>query len=156
MFEWIPAMGDGSISMPNPWTEAGSAEAAADGAGVGYFKLPEAGAEVVGGPIGWDNYRYTDLLAEANGYVGAAELTVRKGVNRPDHEVSYDTSDVSGDYTAYAYEWTIEAGGWQIHCFGNEEGRTMKAIWSSDNFSHTPTVKNRNCQSAVINKIPRF
>ena len=69
---------------------------------------------MVGGPIGWEFYRYTDLLAEANGYVGAAELTVRKGVNRPDHEVSYDTADVSGDYTAYAYEWTIEAGGWQI------------------------------------------
>ena len=141
VFEWIPAMGDGSISMPNPWTEADSAEAAAGGAGVGYFKLPEAGAEVVGGPIGWDNYRYTDLLAEANGYVGAAELTVRKGVNRPDHEVSYDTSDVSGDYTAYAYDWTIEAGGWQIRCFGNEEGRAMKAIWSSDNFSYCILVR---------------
>ena len=127
--------------MPNPWTEADSAEAAADGAGVGYFKLPEAGAEVVGGPIGWEFYRYTDLLAEANGYVGAAELTVRKGVNRPDHEVSYDTSDVSGDYTAYAYDWTIEAGGWQIRCFGNEEGRAMKAIWSSDNFSYCILVR---------------
>jgi hypothetical protein len=34
VFEWIPAMGDGSISMPNPWTEADSAEAAADGAGL--------------------------------------------------------------------------------------------------------------------------
>ena len=141
VFEWIPAMGDGSISMPNPWTEADSAEAAADGADVGYFKLPEAGMEVVGGPIGWDNYRYMDLLAEANGYVGAADLTVRKGVNRPDHEVSYDTSDVSGDYTAYAYDWTIEAGGWQIRCFGNEEGRAMKAIWSSDNFSYCILVR---------------
>ena len=141
VFEWVPVTDGSSISMPNPWTEADSAEAAADGAGVGYFKLPEAGAEVVGGPIGWDNYRYTDLLAEANGYVGAAELTVRKGVNRPDHEVSYDTSDVSGDYTAYAYDWTIEAGGWQIRCFGNEEGRAMKAIWSSDNFSYCILVR---------------
>ena len=141
VFEWIPVTDGSSVSMPNPWTEADSAEAAADGAGVGYFKLPEAGAEVVGGPIGWEFYRYTDLLAEANGYVGAAELTVRKGVNRPDHEVSYDTADVSGDYTAYAYEWTIEAGRWQIHCFGNEEGRTMKAIWSSDNFSYCILVR---------------
>ena len=97
--------------------------------------------EVVGGPIGWEFYRYMDLLAEANGYVGAAELTVRKGVNRPDHDVGYDTADVSGDYTAYAYEWTIEAGGWQIRCFGNEEGRTMKAIWSSDNFSYCILVR---------------
>ena len=141
VFEWIPVTDGSSVSMPNPWTEADSAKAAADGAGVGYFTLPDAGTEVVGGPIGWDNYRYMDLLAEANGYVGAAELTVRKGVNRPDHEVSYDTTDVSGDYTAYAHEWTIETNGWQIRCFGNEEGRVMKAIWSSDNFSYCILVR---------------
>ena len=141
VFEWIPVTGDSSAAMPNPWTETDSAQGAAEGAGVGYFTLPEAGMVTDGGPIGWDNYRYMDLLAEANGYVGAAELTVRKGVNRPDHEVSYDTSDVSGDYTAYAHEWTIEAGGWQIRCFGSEEGRTMKAIWSSDNFSYCILVR---------------
>ena len=144
VFEWIPVTDGSSVSMPNPWTEADSAKAAADGAGVGYFTLPDAGTEVVGGPIGWDNYRYMDLLAEANGYVGAAELTVRKGVNRPDHEVSYDTTDVSGDYTAYAHEWTIETNGWQIRCFGNEEGRVMKAIWPSDNFSYCILVRGQS------------
>ena len=141
VFTWIPATGDSSISMPNPWTDADSAEGAANGAGVGYFKLPEAGMEVGGGPIGWDGFRYMELLAEANGYVGAAELMVRKGVNRPDPDVGYDTDDVSGDYTAYAHEWTMEAMGWQIHCFGNEEGRTMKAIWSSDNFSYCILIR---------------
>ena len=141
VFERVPGTDGSSASMPNPWEEADSAQAAADGAGVGYFKLPEAGAEVAGGPIGWDNYRYTDLLAEANGFVGAAELTVRKGVNRPDHELNYDTADVSGDYTAYAHEWTVKAGEWQVRCFGNEEGRAMKAIWSSDNFSYCILVR---------------
>ena len=141
VFAWIPTTGDSSLSMPNPWTESDSAEAAAEGAGVGYFKLPEAGMETGGGPIGWDNYRYMELLAEANGYIGAAELTVRKGVNRPDHELSYDTTDVSGDYNAYAHAWTIEAKEWQVRCFGNEEGRTMKAIWSSDNFSYCILVR---------------
>ena len=144
VFAWIPVTADSSeagASMANPWTDADSAKAAADGAGVGYFTLPEAGMEIDGGPIGWDTYRYMDLLAEANGYVGAAELTVRKGVNRPDHDVGYDTSDVSGDYTAYAHAWTIEAMGWQVRCFGSEEGRAMKAIWSSDNFSYCILVR---------------
>ena len=141
VFVWTPAADDGSISLANPWTEADSAEAAADGAGVGFLTLPEAGTEMDGGPIGWDNYRFMDLLAEANGYVGAAELTVRKGVVRPDHDVGYDTSDVSGDYNSYAHEWTIEAMGWQVRCFGNEEGRTMKAIWSSDNFSYCILIR---------------
>ena len=141
VFAWIPVTGDSPLSLPNPWTEADSADAAAEGAGVGYFTLPEADLKVVGGTIGWDNYRYMDLLAEANGYVGAAELMVRKGVNRPDHTVGYDTADVSGDYTAYAHEWTIEAKEWQVRCFGNEEGRTMKAIWSSDNFSYSILIR---------------
>ena len=139
VFEWISVAADSSIA--NPWEDVDNAQAAADGAGVGYFTLPEAGIEIDGGPIGWDNYRYMDLLAEANGYVGAAELMVRKGVNRPDHEVGYDTTDVSGDYNTYAHEWTIEAMGWQVRCFGNEEGRTMKAIWSSDNFSYCILVR---------------
>ena len=139
VFAWISAAGNSS--MANPWTEADSAEAAAEGAGLGYFKLPEAGMEVGGGPVGWDNYRYMDLLAEANGYVAAAELTVRKGVNRPDHDVGYDTDDVAGDYTAYAHEWTMEVNGWQVRCFGNEEGRTMKAIWASDNFSYCILIR---------------
>ena len=139
LFEWVPVT-EGS-SLANPWTDVDSAQAAADGAGVGYFTLPETGMEIDGGPIGWDNYRYMDLLAEANGYVGAAELMVRKGVNRPDHVVGYDTTDVSGDYNDYAHEWTIEAMGWQVHCFGNEDGRTMKAIWSSDNFSYCILVR---------------
>lgn len=149
VFERIPDTADSSIagtsdigaSMANPWADADTAEAAADGAGVGYFTLPEDGMVIDGGPIGWDNYRYMDLLAEANGYVGAAELTVRKGVNRPDHDVDYDTADVSGDYNTYAYEWTIEATGGQVHCFGNEDGRTMKAIWSSDDFSYCILVR---------------
>ena len=139
VFEWVPVTAESSIA--NPWADADSAQAAADGAGVGYFTLPEAGMEIDGGLIGWDNYRFMDLLAEANGYVGAAELTVRKGVNRPDHAVGYDTTDVSGDYNTYTHEWTIEAMGWQVHCFGNEDGRTMKAIWSSDNFSYCILVR---------------
>lgn len=78
MFVWVPVADGSAVSMPNPWEETDSANAAAEGAGVGTLKLPEAGMEVVGGPIGWEFYRYMDLLAEANGYVGAAELTVMK------------------------------------------------------------------------------
>ncbi len=149
VFERLPApAGDAEpetagagLSMANPWASADSAADAGEGAGVGSFTLPEAGTEMIGGPIGWYSYRYTDLLAEANGYVGAAELRVRKGVNRPDHDVGYDTDDVSGDYNSYACAWTLEAAGWQVRCFGNEDGRAMKAIWSSDNFSYSIQVR---------------
>ena len=130
-----------STALANPWTDVKTAAEAAEGAGVGTFDLPENGTEIDGGRIDFTAFRYMDLLAEADGYAGAAELVVRKGVNRPDHEVAYDTADVSGDYTAYAHEWDMEAAGWQVKCFGNEKGRTMKAIWQSDNFSYSLMVR---------------
>jgi len=130
-----------SAGMANPWQDAKDAAAAADGAGVGTFTLPEAGMQIDGGPVDLTEFRYMDLLAEADGYVGAAELTVRKGVKNPDHDPAYDTADVSGDYTEYAHKWEIEAMDWQVKCFGNEEGKTMKAIWQSDNFSYSILVR---------------
>ena len=132
---------DASTSIANPWTDVKTAAEAAEGAGVGTFELPEAGMEIGGGRVDLVEFRYMDLLAEADGYAGTAELVVRKGVNRPDHAVGYDTADVSGDYTAYAHEWEIEAAGWKVTCFGNEEGKAMKAIWQSDNFSYSIMVR---------------
>ena len=123
-----------TAGMANPWTDVSGADEAAEGAGVGYFMVPENGTEVTGGRIDWFGFRYMTGLAEADGAVGAAELTVRKGLKQ-------DSSDVSGDYTEYAYTWTQEADGWQITCFGNEEGRMMKAIWLSDNFSYSIMVR---------------
>jgi hypothetical protein len=137
-----PAAEEEKAEMANPWTQADTAQAAADGAGVGYFNLPENGTVLKeGGPVDFTGFQYTKLLAEADGYAGTAELVVRKGVKRPAEEVSYDTADVSGDLTEYTCSWDMEAAGWQVHCFGNEDGRAMKAIWASDNFSFSIMVR---------------
>ena len=130
----------GSTAAASSWTDAKTADKAAEGADLGSFDLPKNGMEIDGGRVDFAEYRYMDLLAEADGYVGAAELVVRKGVNRPAHEVAYDTADVSDDNTSYAHEWEMEAAGWQVKCFGNEGGRTMKAVWHSDNFSYSLVV----------------
>lgn len=117
------------VGIANPWSDVASADEAADGAGVGYFQVPADGTEVDGSSLSWNAYRFMEHVAEAQGALGTAELTVRKGLNQ-------DTEDVSGDYTEYAKSWDIEADGWTVHCFGNEEGQASKAIWISDNFSY--------------------
>ena len=122
------------IGMENPWTECETAEEAADGAGVGYFIVPDDDTETSGGPVGWYAFRWMEGIAEAEGGIGSAELVVRKGLNQ-------DYEDVSGDYTEYAFEWTVETELWTVNCFGNEEGRAMKAIWLSDNFSYSIFVR---------------
>lgn len=132
-----------STSLANPWASAETAQEAADGAGVGYFEVPEDGTEVSIGPINWYGYQYMEYLAEADGAIGAAELTVRKGINakRAPEDVSYDGNDVSGDYTEYAYTWDMDVDDWKVTCSGNEDGKTMKAIWQSDNFSYSIMVR---------------
>lgn len=120
--------------MENPWTDVETAEEAADGAGVGYFNVPENETESSGGMISWYGFRYMTGIAEADGGIGSAELIVRKGLNQ-------DYEDVSGDYTEYAFEWTVETELWTVNCYGNEEGRAMKAIWLSDNFSYSIYVR---------------
>ncbi len=127
-------VGEGPVSLANPWSDVEDAAAAAEGAGVGYFELPEDGTETGGGPLNWFGFRCMKGVAEANGAIGAAELTVRKGLKQ-------DGEDVSGDYTAFKFEWTQELDGASVKCFGNEDGRTMKAIWTSDNFSYCLLVR---------------
>lgn len=125
---------ENSAGMANPWSDVETPEAAADGAGVGYFQVPKGGTELAGGRVDWAVFRYMTHLAEAIGYVGTAELRVRKGLKQ-------ESEDVSGDYTEYAFEWTQEADGWPVRCFGNKEGQMMKALWLSDNFSYSIMVR---------------
>ena len=129
-----------NAGMANPWSDAVSAEAAAEGAEVGYFMVPES-KEYNDQMVYISNFRYMEHLAEANGSVGAAELVIRKGLKQ-------ESEDVSGDYTEYAYDWSFKSNdGFVINCYGNEEGKTMKAIWLSDNFSYSIFVRGQGDES---------
>ena len=87
-----------AVGLANPWTEVATAEEAADGAGVGYFLVPEENMETTGGQVNWFCFQYMEHIAEADGGIGSAELTVRKGLKQ-------DGEDVSGDYTEYTFAW---------------------------------------------------
>ena len=122
-----------NMGVANPWTEAETAEAAAEGAGVGSFQLPENGTETSGGQIDWEGFQYMEGLAEADGWIGTAELTVRKGL-------AQDFEDPSGDYTEYRHTWEQDAGGLTVLCSGNVEGMATKVIWLSDDCSYSINV----------------
>lgn len=120
--------------MANPWSEAADAAAAAEGAGVGYFEVPEENMKTDGGQVNWYVFRYMKGIAQANGAIGTAELMVRKGLKQ-------DGEDISGDYTDYKYSWTQELDGLTVNCSGNEKDRTMRAMWTTDNFSYCFIVR---------------
>ena len=129
--------------MANPWTETDSPDAAAEGAGVGYFSVPEEGFVTSGGAVSWEVFPYMKGLAQANGHVGQMELIVRKGLRQ-------DSEDVSGDYSEYKYEWTQTIDGAEVRCAGNEEGKTVRALWLSDNFSYSLLVRSLDDDSVKV------
>ena len=123
-----------STGMANPWTEADSAASAAEGAGVGFFAVPSDGTDTGAGEIQWICYEYMDGIAEAIGYIGTAEITVRKGAGTAEE-------DISGDYTDYAYEWQLEANGWLVNCCGNENGSAMLITWVTDSNAYSIMIR---------------
>ena len=110
--------------LANPWSDVESAEEAAKGAGIDSFVI----AEDPGIDLGKNferTYRCMDGIAEARLEYPASALTVRKGTNAED-------GDISGDYTEYAETWTQDVDGIEVTCFGNWEGDASKSIWNVD------------------------
>ena len=97
-----------NTGLANPWTDVGSSEEAAKGAGIDSFVIAEDPG-----------------IAEARLEYPASALTVRKGTNAED-------GDISGDYTEYAETWTQDVDGIEVTCFGNWEGDASKSIWNVD------------------------
>ena len=125
---------DPGTGMPNPWTEVDTATAAAEGAGVSFFVVPSEGTDTDAGPVHWDLFQYMDGIAEAQGSLGTASLTIRKGAGT-------DNEDISGDYNDYAYEWQLEADGWLVNCRGNEDGQAMLITWVTDNNAYCIIIR---------------
>lgn len=113
-----------NTGLANPWTDVGSAEEAAKGAGIGSFVIAEDPVIDLGENFE-RTYRCMDGIAEARLEYPASALTVRKGTNAED-------GDISGDYTDYSETWTQDVDGIEVTCFGNWEGDASKSIWNVD------------------------
>jgi hypothetical protein len=122
----VPSDEEGEqTGMANPWQTADSMEAAAEGAGLDGFSL--AAPSISLGDLTPEEFRYMDGIAEVRIPVGAVEMTIRKG-----RASAAENGDISGDYNAYANEWTQNIKGLEVKCFGNREGEATKTIWTVD------------------------
>lgn len=123
--ESTAAAAEENTGLANPWSDVGSAEEAAKGAGIDSFVIAEdPGLDL--GELFERTYRCMDGIAEARLEYPASALTVRKG--------NYaEEDDISGDYTEYANTWTQDVNGIEVTCFGNREGDATKSIWTVDN-----------------------
>ena len=125
---------EAGVGMANPWSDAGTAAEAAEGAGLDGFSIPE-GTEISLGAVNAAECRYMDGLAEVIVEFPAVEMTIRKGKS----DVAED-GDISGDYGEYANTWTQNIKGLEVTCFGNREGDATKTIWQSDDTCYSITA----------------
>ena len=123
--------------MANPWSDVDSAEAAAEGAGLDTFMVPDGEAEISLGEVKVTQYRCMKGMAEAVVEFPAVEMTIRKG----DKSGEMAEGDISGDYSEYKYDWTQNIKGLEGKCFGNREGEATKTIWSVDDMDYSITVQ---------------
>ena len=123
---------NGDADMANPWSDAESAEEAAEGAGLDSFNLVE-NLDLGLGVEFERTYRYMDGIAEARLEYPASEVIVRKGK-------AVEGGDISGDYNTYAHTWTQNIKGLEVTCFGNREGEASKTIWSLDDMCYSITA----------------
>jgi len=127
---------EAETGMANPWSDAGSLAAAAEGAGLDGFDICE-GSEISLGEVKGDSYRYMDGMAEVKVEFPAVEMTIRKGSAK---YADVGEGDISGDYTEYAHKWTQNIKGLEVTCYGNNEGDATKTIWQSGDTCYSIVV----------------
>ena len=119
--------------MANPWSDAESAEDAAKGAGIDGMSLDED----LGLSLGKEferTYRFMDGIAEVTLEFPASQITVRKGTNA-------ENGDISGDYNEYKNTWTQDINGQEVTCSGNREGDASKTIWTAGDMCYSITAE---------------
>ena len=127
---------EGEVGMINPWSTADSLEAAAEGAGIDTFTIPE-GTEISLGEVKLTEARFMEGLAEARVEYPAVEMTIRKG---SDKSLESAEGDISGDYGEYKYSWDMDVDGVTVKCSGNREGEATRTVWSDDKYDYSITA----------------
>lgn len=114
------------------WTDAATAEEAAQGAGLDSMADLKGTVISLGelGTMGDVTYKYTDGAVRVSCPAAAVEMFVIKA------NASTGNGDVSFDSTAYANEWTQDVDGQEVTCFGNREGEATKTIWTAGDYSY--------------------
>ena len=133
-----------SVGMPNPWSEVESAEAAAEGAGVGSFEVAEN--------LGLADFNLFDAkylcmedIAEVQLQGGAFDVTVRKSLHISGQELS-------GDYTDYPEFWVVDIDGVEVSCHGFEEGKAAAFEWCANDANYSVMFRGLGGENMAIDE----
>lgn len=138
------AESSGSVGIPNPWTDADSAQAAAEGAGVGSFEVADN--------LGLDDlnlfdpaYSYMEDIAQVQLQGGAFDVTVRKSLTTGGMELS-------GDYTDYPEFWVADIDGIEVSCHGFEAGKAAAFEWCADDANYSVLFRGLGGENMAVDE----
>ena len=117
-----------SVGIPNPWSEAADAAAAAEGAGLNQFTVPES-ATINDVEFASPTFRYMEGIAQADYEAPAAEFTIRKGKG-------VEGTEFTGDYNDYPEKTEQDIRGIQVACYGYEADTYNLVTWKADDYSY--------------------
>ena len=120
-----------TVGMENPWHDAETGLAAAEGAGIEELVIKD-GTQLSLGEVKVSKWRYMEGMVEAEVEFPASMLTIRKGVK----DLAED-GDISGDYNTYKNNWTQGINAIDVECSGNKEDTATKTTFTTDNFAYS-------------------
>ena len=129
----------------NPWTEATTAEEAAQGAGLESFSVAgkiSAGGKTLSNPT----YSFTSTVAQATYGKDSVRVLARKGTGSSGPELH-------GDYNNYPAIWSQDQDGITILCAGDEQGAAKLVEWSFGGYSFSATVEEASMSADEVAKL---
>ena len=139
VFEYAGANPENNeAGMANPWSDVDSAEAAAEGAGLDTFMVPDGEAEISLGEVKVTQYRCMKGMAEAVVEFPAVEMTIRKG----DKSGEMAEGDISGDYNEYEKCEQTEQNGAVISVSYNSGDNACRTLVSDQGYSWSLAAPN--------------
>lgn len=126
---------DDPESAPGPegWTIVGSAEEAAEGAGLDSFIVMD---DYTIGDMEFEDpaFSYLDGVAQAYYEEGAAAFYIRKGAEKFSAPIS--DRDYKGEFTK---TWTQNFKGLEVKCYGFEQDKAIVVAWTAEDGTYAFT-----------------
>lgn len=130
---------EASAGIPNPWSDAATAEEAGKGAGFEGFTVPDA---LPVGDVEWaaPAFSFMEGIAQADYDAAAAQAIVRKG------SADFTGEMLHGVYETFEITWThpckVGSDTIEVTCNGYEKGTASLMEWSANGYNYSVYIAN--------------
>lgn len=133
---------DGSTQIANPYIFCETTEQAAETLGI----------EVAVPSVLPEGYTLDKISAVPTSTPGFAQLLYKNGESSITYRTAKGTGNISGDYSTYETETTLDVNGVSVTCRGNGD-LIYNATWESDDYTYSVTATDGLTQDQLTSLI---